>query len=203
MTELNKRSYFNDLAPRWDAIPRPPDMADRVRAFCRRACKANPGRVLDAGSGTGLLAPHLLGGGSPLELLLETDFAFEMLEESRRKLPGGPISRVCADVLRLPFPDEQFDAVLCFGILPHLGDPRRALMALFRVARPGGTLAIGHLMGSEQLNAMHRKIGGPVGGDTLPPAAELAAILASLGGAAIEAGDHPEGYFISARKEIR
>jgi len=201
MTEFEKRNYFNEIAWRWDSIPRPSDMGGRVADFCRRACPADAQRILDAGSGTGLLGPHLvrrLGGDFAL---VETDFALDMLRRSAAKRPDARTRRVCSDALRLPFPDACFDVVLCYGILPHLGDPRDALAELLRVVCPGGRLSVGHLMGSGQLNAMHRSIGGPVGGDTLPGAPELVDILTGLGVAVDQADDLPSGYFVSARRE--
>jgi ubiquinone/menaquinone biosynthesis C-methylase UbiE len=195
-----KRAYFNDLAEQWDSLTRPPDAEERVAAFCWRACPRPVSRVLDLGCGTGLLAPYLLerlaDGGS----LVELDFALDMLREGSRKRRDRRIRRVCADAVEAPFPEAAFDAVLCFGILPHLGETRAALDELWRVLRPGGTFAVGHLMGSVQLNALHQSIGGPVAGDTLMPAGRLASLLHGLGAAAVEADDVPERYYVGGEK---
>jgi 2-polyprenyl-3-methyl-5-hydroxy-6-metoxy-1,4-benzoquinol methylase len=42
------------------------------------------------------------------------------------------------DILDLSFPDDQFDLVLCWGVLMHIPAAQRALAELTRVARPGG-----------------------------------------------------------------
>jgi ubiquinone/menaquinone biosynthesis C-methylase UbiE len=198
----DKRAYFNELAPRWDAIPRPPDAGERIAAFCRRSVPGSTRRILDVGAGTGLLAPHLLEA-SGAALLVEVDYALAMLRAGRGKSADGRRRLVCADALRLPFRPAAFDAVLCFGILPHLGDARTALAALWSAVAPGGRLSIGHLMGSAELNARHGEIGGPVAADTLPPAEWVASALESLGAARTEAQDRPEGYFVLAERGVQ
>lgn len=203
MNSDDKRIYFNELAGRWDSIPGPADAEDRVAAFCGRACPVSAGRVLDVGCGTGRLAPHLFGRLPAETSLVELDYAFDMLLESSRKRAESGLHRVCGDALQPPFPGGSFDVVLCFGILPHLGDARGALKALWRLLRPGGGLAVGHLMGSAQLNARHQSIGGPVAGDTLPPADALEQILHGLGAVAVEAEDVPERYFVRGEKGAR
>ncbi len=192
-----RRGYFNDLAAEWDRMPRPPDAAARVAAFCRRACVSGSRLVLDAGCGSGILIPPLVELLGPGGRIVALDFAPAMLREVGRKFPDRRILRVCADARALPFPERLFDALLCFGLLPHLGDVRRALEALWPVLRPGGVLAIGHLVGSRELNQRHRSIGGPVGEDLLPEASEVGKILRELGAAAVETEDGPGGYYVS------
>jgi SAM-dependent methyltransferase len=192
-----RRVYFNDLAPQWDRMPRPEDAEARVAAFCRRACPPGARLVLDAGCGTGILIGPLVERLGPGARIVALDFAPAMLLEVGRKFPESRILRVCADARALPFPGGLFDAVLCFGLLPHLGEVRRALAALWPALRPGGVLAIGHLIGSRELNERHRSFGGPVGEDFLPEASEVGAILRELGAAAVEAEDGPGGYFVS------
>lgn len=201
MSDPGKREYFNSLAPRWDAMPWPADRDARVADFCRRALPPAAAVILDAGSGTGLLAPHLLTqpGNSPA-LVVELDYALAMLQASAAKHGNGRVAHVCGDALRLPFGDATMDAVLCFGILPHLGDPGRAVRELWRVLRPAGAIAVGHLLGSAELNRRHREIGGPVGGDTLLPGDELAEMLRGLGASEVEAEDSPACYLVCARK---
>jgi ubiquinone/menaquinone biosynthesis C-methylase UbiE len=42
----------------------------------------------------------------------------------------------------LPFRDESFDAVCCFGALYLFEDPWRALDSMVRVLRPGGRMVV-------------------------------------------------------------
>lgn len=80
-----------------------------------------------------------------------TDFSEGMLVDAKDRL-GSHADRfgfLQADVRSLPFPDEQFDAVLANHMLYHVGSGDRgsALRELRRVLRPGGKLyasTIGH-----------------------------------------------------------
>lgn len=199
MTTNDKRRYFNELAARWDALPAPEDAPAKVRAFVERAAARDARRILDVGSGTGVLLPALLET-CPRAVITELDLAEEMLRENAAKRSAPPIRWVCADGMRLPFRAASFDLVLCFGVLPHFADLTSALRELSRVLLPGGVLAVGHLMGSAELNAFHRSLGEPVAGDVLPSAAELSERLSGLGLAVSDAEDAPDGYFVRARK---
>lgn len=42
------------------------------------------------------------------------------------------------DMQRLPFADEEFDAVISDQVIAHLEDPRRALSEAFRILKKGG-----------------------------------------------------------------
>jgi ubiquinone/menaquinone biosynthesis C-methylase UbiE len=195
-----KRRYFDELASRWDQRPVPTDAPARVRRFVERAARPGARRILDVGCGTGLLLPSLLAAYPTATCFAELDFALEMLKENARKLQDGRVARVCADARRLPFPAESYDLVLCFGVLPHLGDSRAAVEECFRVLAPAGVFAVGHMMGSRELNELHSSLGGPLAGDRLlsPPA--LASILEAAGAAVLSAEESVEWYFVSARK---
>ena len=52
------------------------------------------------------------------------------------------ISQVAADLTRLPYADESFDAIVCGWVLEHLPDPRPGLRDLARVLRPGGKMLL-------------------------------------------------------------
>jgi glycogen(starch) synthase len=89
-------------------------------------------RVLDVGGGYGRFAGPL----SKRHEVTLLDVSPEMLAEARQRHPGLRV--VQGDARALPFPDESFDAVLAFDLLPHLPDLEEALRELRRVARPGG-----------------------------------------------------------------
>ncbi|MDR1876048.1 MAG: class I SAM-dependent methyltransferase [Flavobacteriaceae bacterium] len=50
----------------------------------------------------------------------------------------SPIVDVKADILDLPFQDNEFDVVFCNHVLEHIEDDARAMSELYRVMKPGG-----------------------------------------------------------------
>lgn len=53
----------------------------------------------------------------------------------------GVAVTVNGDGTRLPFPDDTFDRIICSEVLEHIPDVETAATELFRVLRPGGTMA--------------------------------------------------------------
>lgn len=47
-----------------------------------------------------------------------------------------------ADLTKLSFPDQSFDAVVCWGVLMHIPELESALQELVRVLKPGGILVL-------------------------------------------------------------
>ena len=50
----------------------------------------------------------------------------------------SPIVDVKADILDLPFKNDEFDIVFCNHVLEHIEDDAKAMKELFRVMKPGG-----------------------------------------------------------------
>jgi len=199
MATRDKRRYFNQLAAGWDALPVLEGAPEKVRVFVGRATTPGVHRVLDVGCGTGVLLPALLEA-CPQAVITELDLAEEMLRTNAAKLALPGVRYVCADGGRLPFRAACFDLVLCFGVLPHFEDLAGALREIERVLRPEGALAVGHLMGSAELNAFHRSLEGPVAGDVLPAAPALGEMLGRAGFLVSEAEEAPDWYFVRGRK---
>lgn len=96
-----------------------------------------PGRVLDAGCGTGgNLA--FLGQYGPVVGL---DYSSLALDLSRRRLGARLIN---GSILSLPFATESFDLVTSFDVIYHraVPDDQQAVCELARVLRPGGRLLL-------------------------------------------------------------
>ncbi|MEW5851177.1 MAG: class I SAM-dependent methyltransferase [Myxococcota bacterium] len=94
---------------------------------------ARGGRVLEAGCGTGLvlsrLQPHCAQ-------VVGVDLSGGML---RRAADRG-LAVAQANILAIPLPDAQFDAVCCFKVLAHIERIEEAMRELGRLVKPGGVL---------------------------------------------------------------
>lgn len=55
--------------------------------------------------------------------------------------PGAMAVTANGDALRLPFPDDTFDRIIASEVLEHVSDDQVALHEIFRVLKPGGTVA--------------------------------------------------------------
>lgn len=107
------------------------------------------GYVLDACCGTGDMAIALHQIGTQLNTSLQAriiglDFCHEMLQLALSKVEKKhlPIEVLQGDVLRLPFSDSTFDAVVvAFGIR-NVVDRKGGLSEMLRVVKPGGRLVI-------------------------------------------------------------
>lgn len=113
--------------------------ADRVEAVLG----GRPGRVLDAGCGTGRVAVELARRGTEV---VGVDLDASMLAVARREAPA--ITWVEADLAHLDDVDlgDPFDLVVCAGnVVPLLADGTEAaaVAAMATVLRPGGALLCG------------------------------------------------------------
>lgn len=108
------------------------------RLATTRAIDPKPGeRILDVATGTGVVAARLQRAGATV---IGVDFSPAMLAQARRRHPT--IEFVEADAAKLPFGDDEFDAVtISFG-LRNIADPKAALAEMYRVVKPGGRLVI-------------------------------------------------------------
>ncbi len=101
-------------------------------------------RVLEAGCGTGAQTVYL-AGGSPEARIISMDVSAESIRQARRRVKAAGYGNVAfhvADLYQPPFDEASFDDVfLCF-VLEHLAGPERALAALGRVLKPGGTITV-------------------------------------------------------------
>ena len=114
----------------------------------------HPGQmVLDAGCGNGRPLSLLVAAGCTAVAL---DRSFGMLREVSHAL------RAAADVQRLPFPDNAFDAAACFMMLYHVADQESAAAELRRVVRPGGVL-VSTTASSDNQSELREVVEGVVG----------------------------------------
>jgi ubiquinone/menaquinone biosynthesis C-methylase UbiE len=110
-----------------------------------RELEVPPGaRVLDAGTGSGIVARHL-ASRDPSSRVVGCDLSEQRVaraQEAGRALAN--LTFAVEDLRRLRFADEGFDVVVCRYVLEHL-DPvarQQALSELVRCLAPGGRLCL-------------------------------------------------------------
>lgn len=141
------RRIFSEIAPRYDLLNHVLslniDRRWRGKAVRDLGWERQPeGIYLDACAGTFDLSLELARRPGFVGHVMAADFAQPMLVQGCAKLEGTPVSPVCGDTLRLPFPDASFDGVsVGFGVR-NLADLERGLADMRRVLRPGAHLVI-------------------------------------------------------------
>ena len=106
-------------------------------------------RVLDVGTGSGVVARAAAARVGPSGSVLGVDVSEEMLETARKETASAGFPQVDfrrQDVQHLALGDASFDVVCSLFALPHVADPAAALREMHRVLRPSGRLVLG--MGS-------------------------------------------------------
>jgi len=90
--------------------------------------------VLDVGGGHAQIAPVFAGNGHSVTVLGSDASCSTRLD---RCDPALGIRFVEGDVVRLPFPDQSFDVVTSFRMVPHLDAWELHLKEMLRVCRKG------------------------------------------------------------------
>jgi len=136
------RRFYDAIAERYEEIDgrRSEGLKRWLRARLVELREAAPGgRLLDIGSGSGLVArcadgifAHRVGTDISPEILRANADAFD--------------ESVACDCDALPFADESFDAVTCFAVLHHLHSFDGLVAEVARVLRPGGVFYSDHDM---------------------------------------------------------
>lgn len=97
-------------------------------------------KVLDVGCGSGIYLEEMVKRGY---VSAGVDMSPAMVKDTNSKLSSytNRLSyAICADVEKLPFPGNHFDAVICVGVLEYLKDDLLVLKELKRVVRSGGAI---------------------------------------------------------------
>ena len=100
--------------------------------------------VLEAGCGVGAQT-IILAENSPGAKITSVDISPESVEKAKTLAARSGVTNVsfhAADIFRLPFGDGTFDHVFVCFVLEHLSEPVKALAALKRVLKPGGTITV-------------------------------------------------------------
>ncbi len=139
--DAKARDFFASVAEQWDHIRR--EYEDPDISIGAVSALVDPHQsVIDIGTGTGALLPHL---GRAVKDVLAVDNSPAMLARARELCQREGLTRVrfqLADIQVLPLADDTFDAAYCSMALHHVARPERAIREMARVVKPGGKVVV-------------------------------------------------------------
>ena len=144
---MSRKTYFNEVAETWDKRHCSPQLASFLGKLVSQFGLKSGQNVLDVGTGTGVLIPHLIQAIGPSGSVTAIDYAEKMVRICRSKYSHiKNVTIQLQNVEELDIPTESFDAITCFGLFPHLENKPKALSNMYLVLKPGGKLIIGHAL---------------------------------------------------------
>lgn len=112
-------------------------------------------KVLEAGCGAGRFSELLLESGAHL-CAVDISTAVEANIKNCHTFNNYFVSQ--ADIMQLPFREEQFDIVICIGVIQHTPNPEKTIEKLCNQVKPGGLLFIDHYTHGYPLSLSRRII---------------------------------------------
>ena len=135
--------FDEETSRKVEALYLTPDVVAQ-RAQVLKALELRPGeKVLDIGSGPGLLACEMAVSVGNTGRVCGIDISEDMLTMSRKRCADKPWTEFKrGGATHLPFPDNSFDAAVSTQVYEYVNDIPAALAELNRILRPGGRAII-------------------------------------------------------------
>ena len=135
--------FDQEAARRLEAMYTTPDVVAQRQESLRVLALRTGERVLDIGSGPGLLALEMGSTVGASGAVCGVDISEPMVAMAKARCASQPwISFETADATRLPAPDATFDVAVSTQVYEYVGDVAKALAELRRVLRNGGRALI-------------------------------------------------------------
>ena len=141
---MNKQasSFIGTIPEYYDRYLGPRIFHDFADDLAQRVLDLKPGAVLELGAGTGIISRKLRDLLPDECVITATDLNQPMLDVAMAKFHSDEkIKFEVTDATQIPYPEEQFDAVVCqFGVM-FFPDKQRSYKEALRILRPGGHYA--------------------------------------------------------------
>ena len=198
---MNTKNYFDNAADTWDTRYITPKLLSFLEQFVPQFGLKSGQRVLDVGTGTGVLIPFLIKAVGPSGEVTAIDLSEKMVQKCKTKHAHFKnVNVTVGNIEDAAFPAESFDAVICFGVFPHLENKEKALQNISRTLKTSGKLVIAHALSSEELKTHHKKASKHVAHATMPEKNEMTLLLKQTGFNEISIKDEPGCYLCVSHK---
>lgn len=197
---MNKdMAYFDNCADTWDSIRfTNPQILKQLLTLANIPVGA---KVLDVGSGTGVLLPYLHATVGAQGKITAIDFSEKMLAKAQEKFANlSNVDFIVGDVLEMNIPAESIDVVICLNFFPHLHTRKEEFIRKMKSSlKNGGSLIIMHDISRAKVNSIHRD-SSVVTEHRLPEAKLVGEMLKACGYQNITAYEDDTLYFVKGFK---
>lgn len=189
---------YSDMADHWD--DRSAHDMDKMDYMVGLLGIKGGERILDVGTGTGVLIPLYERSGAGCVKAI--DISERMISVARDRFPSAEHPGVSFEVMDVYDLDEKgaYDMVVCCACYPHLHDKVEALRVMSEALKDGGTLALLHPDSKEHIDERHRHQGVGVAVNSLPEMSETRALIKDTGLCMTFERDDGDYYIAIARK---
>ncbi|MBQ7759905.1 MAG: class I SAM-dependent methyltransferase [Acidaminococcaceae bacterium] len=192
-------AFFDSCANTWDCTRRTdPQILEQLLILAQIPTSA---KVLDVGSGTGVLLPYLRSAVGAEGKITAVDFSKKMLAKAQEKFSQFKnLEFLVGDILEIELPLEAYDIIICLNFFPHLHTRKEEFVRkMLPALQTGGSLIIMHDISRETVNSIHR--GSEIVTEhRLPEAKTVGEMLTACGYSNIHAYENDAMYFVKGLK---
>lgn len=189
---MNNREFFNKLAHKWDEISNHDDK--KMKAIMELSSIGNGSRILDVGTGTGILIGYLLK--TLPSNITAVDISQNMILMAKQKYDDKRVEFVIQDIME--YEGIGFDYIFLYSVYPHFNDKHELFSHLLTLTNNGGKIVIAHSTSKEKINEIHKK-NNDTRNDSLPPVEVTSQIMSNYF-IVDKMIDNNEMYYISGIK---
>lgn len=142
---------FNNIAFKWDEICKHDDA--KLRKIIELSAVKEGSRILDVGTGTGILISYLLK--THPSNLTAVDISDNMISIADSKYKESNVKFIVTDIM--DFYEDGFDYIFLYSVYPHFPDKNALFKHLSSLLHTGGKIIIAHSESKEKINEIHNK----------------------------------------------
>lgn len=196
---MDCREFFNSVAEKWDGMCM--HDAKKINKILDMTDLREGQKVLDVGTGTGVMIPFLLARVGACGGITAVDVAENMLEIARSKNPAPNVSFIQADVTTADLGEDSFDLIVCYSVFPHFKDQPMAIGNMHRFLKSGGKILVCHSQSREDINKLHSGSSSEeINRDYLPSAAVIGEYMRRRGMKVLTEIESREMFVVMAQK---
>jgi len=198
---MNPKEYFDKSASTWDEKFLTPKLSAFLEKLVPQFALESGQNILDVGTGTGVLIPYLVKAIGPKGTVTAIDYSENMVQVCKKKHSHlNNVNIKVGNIEEDTFLAKTFDAVVCFGVFPHLEHKEKVLQNINSMLKTGGKLVIAHALSSEELKTHHKKVSKHISNSVLPEKDEMKKLLEHADFTHIAIKDEPGCYLCIANK---